>query len=183
MVVDHFHTIRLANTVVDQVRRRTQQATLGHRGRKPDPLYRIRKLLLTAAEQLTQRGRVRLRAGLAVGDPTGEVAVAWQGKELLRAVYAASPLGGQGMNAGIGDAVAVAAALDASLEHGAPDPLAAYSAARRPVAEQVVAVTNRLTWLATMDRQVRTLRNSVLALLNPIASRRLARRLSMLVYR
>jgi len=92
VVVDHFHAIKLANTVVDQVRRRTQQATLGHRGRKPDPLYRIRKLLLTAAEQLTSRGQVRLRAGLAVGDPTGEVAVAWQGKELLRAVYAASEL-------------------------------------------------------------------------------------------
>ena len=89
VVVDHFHAIRLANTVVDQARRRTQQATLGHRGRKRDPLYRIRKLLLTAQEQLTQRGRVRLRAGLAAGDPTGEVAAAWQGKELLRAVYAA----------------------------------------------------------------------------------------------
>jgi transposase len=36
MVVDHFHAIRLANTVVDQVRRRTQQATLGHQGRKRD---------------------------------------------------------------------------------------------------------------------------------------------------
>jgi transposase len=92
VVVDHFHAVRLANTVVDQVRRRTQQATLGHRGLKRDPLYRIRKLLLTAAEQLTEHGRVRLRAGLAVGDPTGEVAVAWQGKELLRAVYAASDL-------------------------------------------------------------------------------------------
>ena len=89
VVVDHFHAIKLANTAVDQVRRRTQQATLGHRGRKPDPLYRSRKLLLTAAEQLTQRGRVRLRAGLGAGDPTGEVAAAWQGKELLRAVYAA----------------------------------------------------------------------------------------------
>jgi hypothetical protein len=52
-------------------------------------LYRIRKLLLTAQEQLTQRGRVRLRAGLAAGDPSGEVAAAWQGKELLRAVYRA----------------------------------------------------------------------------------------------
>jgi transposase len=31
VVVDHFHAIRLANLVVDQVRRRTQQATLGHR--------------------------------------------------------------------------------------------------------------------------------------------------------
>jgi transposase len=89
VVVDHFHAVRLANTVVDQVRRRTQQTTLGHRGRKPDPLYRIRKLLLTAAEQLTQRGRGRLRAGLAAGDPTGEVVAAWQGKELLRAVYRA----------------------------------------------------------------------------------------------
>jgi transposase len=68
VVVDHFHAVRLANTVVDQVRRRTQQATLGHRGRKRDPLYRIRKLLLTAHEQLTGRGRVRLRAGLALGD-------------------------------------------------------------------------------------------------------------------
>jgi transposase len=92
VVVDHFHAIRLANTVVDQVRRRTQQATFGHRGRRRDPLYRIRKLLLTAQEQLTQRGRVRLRAGLAAGDPTGQVAAAWQGKELLRAVYAAGDL-------------------------------------------------------------------------------------------
>jgi hypothetical protein len=32
---------------------------------------------------------VRLRAGLALGDPTGEVVAAWQGKELLRGVYAA----------------------------------------------------------------------------------------------
>ena len=65
---------------------------MGHRGRKRDPLYRIRKLLLTAAEQLTQRGRARLRAGLAAGDPSGEVAAAWQGKELLRAVYAADAM-------------------------------------------------------------------------------------------
>jgi transposase len=88
VVVDHFHAIRLANAVVDQVRRRVQQTTLGHRGRKRDPLYRIRKLLLTAAEQLTSQGRGRLRAGLTAGDPDGEVAAAWQGKELLRAVYA-----------------------------------------------------------------------------------------------
>jgi transposase len=89
VVVDHFHAVRLANAVVDQLRRRTQQTTLGHRGRKQDPLYRIRKLLLTAQEQLTSRGRARLRAGLRTGDLTGEVAAAWQGKELLRAVYRA----------------------------------------------------------------------------------------------
>jgi 2-polyprenyl-6-methoxyphenol hydroxylase-like FAD-dependent oxidoreductase len=94
-----------------------------------------------------------------------------------------SPLGGQGMNAGIGDAAALGNALDAALERGSTDPLEAYTAAQRPVAEQVVAITNTLTWLATMDGQLRTLRNITLAMLNPIASRRLARRLSMLVYR
>jgi transposase len=55
-------------------------------------MHRIRKLLLTAAEQLTGRGRARLRAGLTAGDRFGEVAAAWQGKELLRAVYAAADL-------------------------------------------------------------------------------------------
>jgi transposase len=89
VVVGHFHAVRLASMVVDQTRRRVQQAALGHRGRTHDPLYRIRKLLLMAAEQLTEPGQARLSAGLAAGEPTGEVAAAWQGKELLRAVYAA----------------------------------------------------------------------------------------------
>jgi Transposase/Pyridoxamine 5'-phosphate oxidase len=44
LVVDHF--IRLANAALDEVRRRTQNDTLGHRGRKADPLYRIRRRLL-----------------------------------------------------------------------------------------------------------------------------------------
>jgi transposase len=35
---------------------------------------------------------VRLRAGLAAGDPGGEVVAAWQGKKLLRAVYATGDL-------------------------------------------------------------------------------------------
>jgi transposase len=59
---DHVHAIRLANAVTDQARRQVKQVTLGHRGRTYDPPYRIRKLLVTAAEQLTQRGRARLQA-------------------------------------------------------------------------------------------------------------------------
>jgi hypothetical protein len=62
VVGDHVHAIRLANAVADQARRRMQQATMGHRGCTYDSLYRIRKLLVTAAEQLTDRGRARLRA-------------------------------------------------------------------------------------------------------------------------
>lgn len=41
-VADPFHVVRLGNRCLDQVRRRVQNATLGHRGRKKDPLYRIR---------------------------------------------------------------------------------------------------------------------------------------------
>ena len=57
-----------------QVRRRVQNETLGHRGRKGDPLYRIRKMLLTGNERLDDRGRHRMLLGLRVGDPNDEVA-------------------------------------------------------------------------------------------------------------
>jgi len=56
LVVDHFHLVQLANRVIDDVRRRVQQQTLGHRGRKRDPLYRVRKLLLKACENPDNRG-------------------------------------------------------------------------------------------------------------------------------
>ena len=52
IVVDHFHAVQLGNAAVDDVRRRVQQATLGHRGRKDDPLYRIRRTLLVADDRL-----------------------------------------------------------------------------------------------------------------------------------
>ena len=89
VVVDPFHVVRLGNTVVDEVRRRVQQQTLGHRGHKRDPLYGIRRLLLTGEERLSPRGRRRLRAGLAAGDRDDEVWYAYSLKEQLRAVYRA----------------------------------------------------------------------------------------------
>ena len=51
-VADPFHVVRLANNRLDEVRRRVQNETVGHRGRKDDPLYRIRKLLTLAQERL-----------------------------------------------------------------------------------------------------------------------------------
>ena len=59
------------------MRRRVQNETLGHRGRKVDPLYRIRKLLLTGTERLDDRGNHRVLLGLRVGDPHDEVLGAW----------------------------------------------------------------------------------------------------------
>ncbi len=74
---DPFHVVRLGNDAVDEVRRRVHQQTLGHRGRKHDPLYRARKLPVSASEKITDSGRVRLRGLLDAGDPHGEVRDAW----------------------------------------------------------------------------------------------------------
>ncbi len=89
IVVDHWHLVRLANQALDETRRRTQQETLGHRGRKGDPLYDIRKLLLVAHQRLTSRAIERITDALRLGDPYFEVEAVWVGKELLRHVYAA----------------------------------------------------------------------------------------------
>jgi transposase len=51
-VADPFHVVKLAGHKLDEVRRRVQNETLGHRGRKTDPLYRARKLLLLAKQRL-----------------------------------------------------------------------------------------------------------------------------------
>ncbi len=88
LVLDHFHVAKLAGAAIDDCRRRVQQETLGHRGHKHDPLYRVRKLLLLAADRLDERGAERLQAALAVGDPYDEVGCSHVAKELLRAVYA-----------------------------------------------------------------------------------------------
>ena len=86
-VADPFHVIRVGNRMVDQIRRRVQNETLGHRGRKHDPLFRVRKLLLKGEEGLDDRGRERLLAGLRVGDPHDELLGGWIAKEAARAVY------------------------------------------------------------------------------------------------
>jgi transposase len=44
-VLDAFHVVRLGLKAMEETRRRVQQQQLGHRGRKPDPLYRIRNAL------------------------------------------------------------------------------------------------------------------------------------------
>jgi transposase len=92
LVIDHFHAIWLASEVVNDVRRRVQQDTLGHRDRPHDPLYGIRRLLLMTWRNLSERGWERLRAGLAAGDPDGEVAAAWLARELLAEVNTAADL-------------------------------------------------------------------------------------------
>jgi transposase len=89
VVVDHFHVIRLANAALDEIRRRTQQTTTGHGGRKADPLYRIRRRLLASHDRLDPAAFARMLAGLDANDPEGEVGAAYLPKELLRETYLA----------------------------------------------------------------------------------------------
>ncbi|BBZ71843.1 FAD-dependent oxidoreductase [Mycobacterium paraseoulense] len=96
------------------------------------------------------------------------------------AAHVHSPAGGQGMNLGITDAVALADALTEVL-HGGPDAaLDAYSAAQRRRAERVLKLTGRLTRVATLPRPLRPLRNTGMRLAAevPAVRRQLAVRLS-----
>ncbi|MDE0115521.1 MAG: transposase [bacterium] len=82
--------MRLANRALDDCRRRTQNDATGHRGRRGDPLYTARELLLAGAERLDVRGRDKMREALDQGDPYDEVADCWAAKEKIRSVFKAS---------------------------------------------------------------------------------------------
>lgn len=86
-VADPFHVVKLANTKLDECRRRVQNETLGHRGRKDDPLYRARRLLTKAHERLDEAGEEKLLGLLEAGDPRGEVRMTWHAKEVIRSIY------------------------------------------------------------------------------------------------
>ncbi len=75
-VMDPFHVVRLAGDALDQCRRRVQQNTCGHRGRKGDPLYSARRTLHTGAGLLTYKQKDRL-AVLFAADEHVEVEATW----------------------------------------------------------------------------------------------------------
>ena len=87
-VADPFHVVRLANQALDECRRRVQNETMGHRGRKDDPLYRCRRRLTIARERLSQEQSERMLGLLGAGDPRQEVWFAYCAKEIVRDVYA-----------------------------------------------------------------------------------------------
>jgi transposase len=89
-VADPFHVVKLANQKIDECRRRVQNETMGHRGRKTDPLYRCRRLLTKAEERLSVEGREKLTGLLRAGDPRREVATVWEAKEAVRELYSHS---------------------------------------------------------------------------------------------
>lgn len=88
LVADPFHVVRVATNQMEKCRRRVQQESLGHRGRKLDPLYRSRRLLTTAQERLGDAGTAKVLELLATGDVFGQVTAAWHAKEAVRELYA-----------------------------------------------------------------------------------------------
>ena len=86
-VLDAFHVVKLGGQAVDEVRRRVQQTIHGHRGRKDDPLYKIRNVLRCAKERLTERQQARLSTAVEADERHLEVFVAWQCAQQLRRAY------------------------------------------------------------------------------------------------
>lgn len=146
------------------------QALLDARGPQRDPL-RVRELLWSSRFHVHHRVADSFRAGriLIAGD----------------AAHVHSPAGGQGMNTGIQDGIALGDALARVLETRSEAALDAYEAARLPVAHEVVRLADGLTRIATVPKAIRPLRNVMLRGLArlPAARRKLAWRLSGLNFR
>ena len=86
-VLDAFHIVKLAGDAPGEVRRRVQQDTTGHRGRKGDPLYQIRLLLRASRDRLTKRQKERLREAFVADEAHISVEVAYLLTQQVREVF------------------------------------------------------------------------------------------------
>jgi 2-polyprenyl-6-methoxyphenol hydroxylase-like FAD-dependent oxidoreductase len=86
------------------------------------------------------------------------------------------------MNLGINDAVALGKALSGILGGASPNLLDSYDQIQRPIAKQVIWITNFLTKTATLPESIGWIRNLIVGALSPIISGRVAQRLSLLSY-
>ena len=89
IVLDHFHLVMLANTMVTDVRQRVSREQQGRRGMKDDPAWGHRRLLLRSGDELSEKAKARLEMLFTTDDPTKEISNAWTCKELLRQLLAA----------------------------------------------------------------------------------------------
>jgi len=94
IAVDHFHLIMLGNKAVTAVRQRVTHERLGRRGRKLDPAWANRRLLLRGRERLSPAALARMWNGCVDHDPSGQLLSAWIAKEELRALCASAARGG-----------------------------------------------------------------------------------------
>ena len=86
-ILDAFRIVKLAGDAPGEVRRRVQQDTTGHRGRKGDPLYQIRLLLRASRDRLTKRQQERLREAFTADEAHISVEVAYLLTQQVRDVF------------------------------------------------------------------------------------------------
>lgn len=84
----------LGNKVVTAVRQHVTRDLLGRRGRKIDPAWANRRLLLRGRERLSEAALARMWNGCVDHDPSGQILSAWIAKEELRALCATAARGG-----------------------------------------------------------------------------------------
>ncbi len=94
IAVDHYHLVALANQAVTRVRQRVIRETQGRRGRRGDPVWANRRLLLRGAERLSAKAFERMWNGLVDHEPTGQLLATWIGKEMLRELLGCARRGG-----------------------------------------------------------------------------------------
>nr|WP_245349415.1 ISL3 family transposase [Brachybacterium fresconis] len=90
--VDKFHLVKLGNNMVTTIRQRLARTHRGRRGRKDDPAWAHRMLLLRGGDTLTPRAWERLEDVFRTDDPTDELSAAWGIKEQLRRLLATDTL-------------------------------------------------------------------------------------------
>ena len=86
-VLDACRIVKLAGDFLDEVRRRVQQDTTGHRGRTGAPFYQIRLLLRASRHKLTPRQQERLRAAFTADEAHISVEVAYHCTQQVREVF------------------------------------------------------------------------------------------------
>jgi transposase len=94
LIVDHFHVVKLAGDVVNEVRRRITTVLRGRRGRSSDPEWKVRNLLRRNREALSPKAFAKLwNILIDLGDPGVTILKAWIAKDLLRQVLALAGIG------------------------------------------------------------------------------------------
>ena len=168
---DRYRIVAMADDVPWEPSVEYVQELLDARGPKANP-GRIRESVWSS--------RFRVHHRLAASPRKGRVLLCGD------AAHVHSPAGGQGMNTGIQDAVALAGVLAEVLRGGDDTRLDEWAAERHQVAEAVVRLTDRMTRVASMQSpSLRKLRNLAVAFAGhiPPLKRAVARRLAEIDHR
>ncbi|MDA9430892.1 FAD-dependent oxidoreductase [Bradyrhizobium sp. CCBAU 51627] len=141
-------------------------ATANDAPERPDPSF-MQHILNTrgpahgvgSIQEIVWGSRFRLQHRVVTSPRVGRVLLCGD------AAHVHSPAGGQGMNTGIQDAVALAGPLLAAVRGEGTAALDDWAARRHEIARKVVGVTDRMTRAATLQTSpARSIRNTMLAM-------------------